>query len=211
MAALAPYAGQPSSAEVSRHLATVLRAPQLSGLDHRNVHGGQSLLGQLGNFLLTLIRDLYHAAGPLTWILAAGVVLIALLVLAAWRLRAERGGLQPQSTAQPTPGEHGPGLRPERLFAEAEALLRQGRTREAVRLSFQALLLSVPPRAVPFDPSWTNSELVSRASRAAGLRGALAPIVQEFDVVVYGGRDLGPDASAAFAAACRRTAARMTG
>lgn len=207
---LAPYAGQPTSAGVGRRLAEVLRSPQLSGLHQHAAPRGPSLLQQLGSFLLSLLGDLYRAAGPNLWIYLAAAVLVGLLGLGFWRLRTSRARLRAPNAATSEPVGEAAALRPDRLFAEAEALLREGRTREAVRLSFQALLLSVSARVVPLDPTWTNSELLVRATRAAGLRVALDPIVQQFDVVVYGNRDLGTEASTAFTAACRRTADRIS-
>ena len=202
----ASSAQPPAPAAVRSSLARVYASPQLAGLGRPASKGG-SLLSDLSSFVLPLLLDLFRAGGRLLWGLLALLVLGAGAVLAAVLLHRSRSRLaEPLGAGLPV-GAHRARERPERLFASADQLLLEGRFREAVRASFQALLISAGDRRVlQVDPSWTNSELLRAARQVADLEPALRPLVAQFNAVVYGGRNPGSQGCSQFTAACRAAA-----
>lgn len=203
----AAIATQPSaSTAVSERLAQVYGSAQLAAID-RPAAPTNSLLSGLANFLRQILLDIFAAGGRLLWSLLALIVLgagaaLAVVLLQRSRSRLPEGADRALSGAVAAPRE-----RPERLFASADQLLQEGRFRDAVRASFQALLISAGERRVlQVDPSWTNSELLQQARQVADLEPALRPLVAQFNAVVYGGRDPGSQGCSQFNAACRAAA-----
>ncbi|MHB1526280.1 MAG: DUF4129 domain-containing protein [Candidatus Dormibacteria bacterium] len=202
----ASSARPPSPAAVGSSLARVYASPQLAGLGRSAPQGG-SWLSDLANFAQQQLLRLFRAGGNLLWILLALLLLGAGAVLAVALLQRARSRLPEPSDGQLPAGAQPTRVRPERLFARADQLLADGRFREAIRASFQALLLSAGDRRVlQVDPSWTNSELLRAARQVADLEPALRPLVAQFNAVVYGGRDPGRQGCSQFTAACRAAA-----
>lgn|GEM_PF-5114319 len=205
MAAVASPAGHPDAGAVEAGVRSVYSSSQLRDLGH-GAGSQPSITSALGNLLLSLLRDLYRLGGNLTWIIAATLVLLLGGSLAVLALRRSRGGSTEQ---EPLLAAAGParGRRPESLFAQADLLQAGGDFREAVRIAFQALLLSASSRRVlTVDPSWTNTELLRAALRVSDLEPRLRPLVSQFNAVVYGGRDPGYDGCSQFTSACRAAA-----
>ncbi len=202
----ASSARPPSAAAVGSSLARVYASPQLAGLGRPAPKGG-SWLSDLANFVEQQLLRLFHAGGNLLWSLLALLLLGGGAVLAVALLQRARSRLPEPSEGQLPEGARRIRVRPERLFASADQLLLEGRFREAIRASFQALLLSAGDRRVlQVDPSWTNSELLRAARQVADLEPALRPLVAQFNAVVYGGRDPGRQGCSQFTAACRAAA-----
>jgi len=198
---------QPSaSTAVSKQLAQVYASGQLAGID-RPAAPTNSLLSDLANFLRQVLLDIFTGGGRLLWSLLGLIVLGAGAALAVVLIQRSRSRL-PDGADRALPGAAAaPRERPERLFASADQLLQAGRFRDAVRASFQALLISAGERRVlQVDPSWTNSELLQQARQVADLEPALRPLVAQFNAVVYGGRDPGAQGCSQFNAACRAAA-----
>ncbi len=205
-AALRPAPGGGSQASVRAAVAAVYRSPQLSGL-HSRPPPRSSLLLDLGRLLLHLLTSAFHLVGRLVWLGLALAVMVLGALLAAILLQRARGGLpevRGEAAAATSRSDPEP---PERLFAAADRLQRQGDFKGAVRLSFQALLVSASSRRVlAVDPAWTNSDLLRAARQVADLEPRLRPLVGQFNAVVYGGRDPGAGGCAQFTKACRATA-----
>jgi tetratricopeptide (TPR) repeat protein len=210
-AALRPAPGVASPARVRAAIGAVYRSPQLSGL-HSRPPPSSSLLASLGRLLLQLLSGLFHLVGRPVWLLLALAILILGTLLAAILLQRARARL-PEAVpgaAAATSGSEAES--PERLFAAADRLQSQGDFKEAVRLSFQALLISASRRRVlAVDPAWTNSDLLRAAHQVADLEPRLRPLVGQFNAVVYGGRDPGASGCAEFTQACRATALGLPG
>jgi hypothetical protein len=201
--------GGPAPSTVQRAVSGVYRSPQLADL-HTSTGGANSLLSQLANFLRQLAIFIFHAVGNTIWIALGLVVLVAGAALATVLLRRARGRLGLPTEESDEPAKGSPRLRPEKLFARAEQLRLEGRFGESVRAAFQALLLSASDRRVlDVDPSWTNSELLRAAAKVGELEPALRPLVAQFNHVVYGGEDPGPDGCSQFTLACRAAAAGL--
>ncbi len=197
---------QSAPATVGKRLAQVYASAQLAALD-RPAAPNNSLLSGLANFLRQLLLAIFAAGGRLLWSLLALIGVGAGAALAVALLHRSRSRL-PEGAGRATPATlAAPRERPERLFASADQLLQEGRFRDAVRASFQALLISASERRVlQVDPSWTNSELLQQARQVADLEPALRPLVAQFNAVVYGGRDPGSQGCSRFNAACRAAA-----
>ena len=205
MAAVASQPRHPGAGSVEAGVRSVYASSPLRDLGHRS-GSRPSLTADLGNLLLGLLHDIYRLGGNLTWIIGAVVLLLLGGALTVLALRRSKGEAAPDETLLADLGQ-GPGRRPESLFAQAELLQAGGDFREAVRLAFQALLLSATARRVlTVDPAWTNTELLRAALRVADLEPRLRPLVSQFNAVVYGGRDPGPDGCSQFTRACRAAA-----
>jgi hypothetical protein len=201
--------GSPAPSTIRRALSGVYRSPQLADLNTSS-GGGNSLLSQLANFLRQLAASIFHAVGNTIWIALGLLVLVAGAAIATVLLRRAGGRLGVPTDESEESAQGSPRLRPEKLFARADQLRSEGRFVESVRAAFQALLLSASDRRVlDVDPSWTNSELLRAAAKVGELEPALRPLVAQFNHVVYGGEDPGPNGCSQFNLACRAAAAGL--
>lgn len=210
VSAFAPVRRAPTSQTIRSTVRSIYQSPDLAALSRRTPPG-QSLLSALATDVQQLLASLFSLVGTRVWIvIGLALLLIGAAALAVTLHRTRRVLVQP--TPAP-PGAPAPGaaVRPEHLFARAETLREEGRFRDAVRLSFQALLLSVTNRRLlKVEPSWTNTELLRAARTVSDLEPQLQPLVSQFNAVVYGGRELVDEGCTRFTAACR-TAAGVTG
>lgn len=202
---LAPHPG--SQASLRTALGAVYRSPELAALHRRQSPASASLLSDLGGLLLRLLAGLFHLVGQPVWLVLALAVLAVGALSAALLLHRARGRLPQalEAAMEVSPGEME--VRPERLFAEADQMQSRGNFKAAVRLSFQALLITASSsRVLAVDPAWTNSDLLRAARQVGDLEPRLRPLVRQFNAVVYGGRDPGPGGCAEFTQSCRATA-----
>lgn len=140
---------------------------------------GDEVVEPVQRFLARLKDALPETGSPPWLLLAAGVVVLAVLV--TLRLVRDRGRERPGRRAGRGADA---GTDPAQLEAEAEAAERRGQLAEALRLRFRAGLVRLDRMgALELVPGLTN-RAVARTLRSARFDGLRV----DFDEVVYGGR-----------------------
>lgn len=129
---------------------------------------------------------LARAVELLAWAIAAAVVLASLLWVGRRLSLGQRDAAAPDpAAAQQAPLDHAP-------LVDAEALARQGRFAEAIRLllalTFGQLLRGAGARLLP---GWTGREVVARVECGPGPRAALAELVAAVEASSFAGRQAG--------------------
>jgi len=196
----------PAEPAVRRALALAYADPALHVREPGGTAAGPGAAGVLG-WIRRLLGALFHLLPRPAWILLGVLVVLAGSWLAWWRLGVAAGA-RPGPQAEPASGPAAPD--PEAAWRLAQAAAAAGRNRDAVRLAFQALLLTVARRhALVVDPAWTNAELLAAAEAAGAFGPRLLPLVSTFDRVVYGGEDPGAAGWSAFASGCRAALATL--
>jgi len=164
--------------------------------------------GWLERFLDWLLEQLGRSAQPvgpaaasggnvLAWAIAGvgGVIVVAVLVI--W-LRGLRGVLAPPP-ARLDPDDPEAGLSAGSALQQAGDMARFGDYRKAARFLYLSTLLWLDERgALRYERNLTNREYLGRLADKPALRARLAPVVDTFDRVWYGGAQLDAESFAAY-------------
>lgn len=165
------------------------------------------LLGRLFGNVAPTALDL-AARGLYYLLLALLVVLLAYLIwtyVPGLRVRRPQRGARLEEAGVVTAPE-----RASARLAAAEAAARAGRYLEALRHTYQAMLLLLDEAHIlEYDPARTNREVLRRlsADEHAPVRELLTPLTETLDEKLYGGRP----ALAADYQSARDTCARLMG
>ncbi len=175
---------------------------------------GESMTARFFNWLFELIVDLLERLNPplpeapdpsapsapfvitplMQILLVIGLVIVGGVIvfwLRGLRLALRAPVAQPATAGDPVKASDAQSL--------AEAALRAGDRRSAVRYLYLAALLWLDEQGVlRYDPSLTNREYLIRLAQRSTARDYLAPIVATFDAVWYGAQPIDAESFARY-------------
>ncbi len=202
--------------EIRSQIASILAQPEYRAAARRH-----DLLRQIGEWLLDALRAiadffarLFRFGGlsdpgsmrMLTWLVMAAVaLLVAWALVRAFRMakveRRSRVRRQIRLVDQRRTGEVG---QADELLSRASEAARKEKWEEACRLAMACLLKRLDDSGVvPFDPARTNGEYIRILRERPDVGVLVAPVVELFDRIAYGGMPADRSVVAEFLDACR--------
>ena len=167
-----------SSANNSLH--NVYSSPALAHLDQTS---NNSFFQNIGNAVINFFKSLINHVPAKWWLAILLVAAAAMITVLIWRLRQSGGGRKGAAVVEPLASAD-----PEVEWRAAEAAAAKQDYREAVRRAFRSALLDVAINGrLAVDASWTNRELLARATGDSQLIASLAPAAHIFELSWYSG------------------------